>query len=64
MVDNVKDIIKAYCSVHYPGADGLCNDGCGCSFDDLQPCSSSCMHCVPAKWNGEEEIFIEIDKYQ
>ena len=57
MIDKVKDMIIAYCIVHYPEADGLCNDDCGCSFDELQPCESCCMDCVPAKWDKDKEIF-------
>ena len=57
MLENVKGIIKAYCAIHYPDADGLSNFDCGCSFDDLQPCDSFCMECVPSKWDQEDEVF-------
>ena len=55
---NIREIIIAYCIVHYPEADGLCLEHtCGCSFDNMQSCSDCCMHCVPAKWNESEEVF-------
>lgn len=57
MLEDIETIIKSYCVVHYPDADGLCNKDCGCSFDDMQPCDSFCMKCVPAKWNQEDEVF-------
>ena len=60
MVDRVKDMIIAYCKEHYPEADGLCSGDCGCSFDELQPCASCCMDCVPAKWDEEKEIFMAL----
>jgi len=56
----IKDIVIAYCIVHYPDADGLCNEDCGCSFEDPQLCSGWCMDCKPAKWNAEDDIFEEI----
>lgn len=31
------------------GADGLCGDDCGCGIDNLFPCDSCCLDCVPAK---------------
>ena len=30
------------------GADGLCNDECGCGLDDLAPCNDWIGDCVPA----------------
>lgn len=30
------------------GADGLCNDECGCGLDDLAPCKDWIGDCVPA----------------
>jgi len=62
MAENVREIIKAYCKVHYPEADGLSTDDCGCSFDDLQPCYSFCMDCVPAKYCASKEEFKPIKK--
>jgi hypothetical protein len=59
-LENVKEIIKNYCSVHYPEADGLCNYECGCSFDDLQPCDGTCMYCVPAKFYSKKEEFLAV----
>lgn len=44
---NVKEIIIAH--LKSIGADGLCCDGCGCGLDDLMPCESNVLECVPAK---------------
>lgn len=55
------------------GADGLCNENCGCGIDDLQPCCEDFSTCVPAKrvkcdvdcehegW-GEGECFQEFNE--
>jgi hypothetical protein len=44
---NCKDIIIE--KLKAIGADGLCTDGCGCGIDDLAPCESYYLDCVPAK---------------
>ena len=31
------------------GADGLCNEDCGCRLSNLIPCGSMIENCVPAK---------------
>ncbi len=42
----VKEIIKQYLETN--GFDGLCNDDCGCSKDDLFPCGNIQEDCNPA----------------
>jgi hypothetical protein len=42
----IHDIIKQ--ALAEVGADGLASDDCGCGIEDLQPCESGCMDCVPA----------------
>lgn len=38
--------------------DGLCNDLCGCSKDDLAPCEGIQKNCVPARLvKCEEDCF-------
>lgn len=41
------------------GADGLCNDECGCELGDLAPCKDYMGDCVPAiavkAWDEEGE---------
>ena len=37
------------------GAEGLCFDECGCSIDDICPCSNNCLECEPAKKISKEE---------
>jgi hypothetical protein len=53
----VKEIIRSYCSVHYPEADGLCSEDCGCSFDEMNCEKCGSINCVIAIWNEEEERF-------
>ena len=31
------------------GADGLCNESCGCGLSDLAPCGEHFGYCEPAK---------------
>ena len=41
------------------GADGLClklvpdEIDCGCGIDDLAPCLSDCLMCIPAKLHSD-----------
>jgi len=44
---NVRQIVIAHLKAG--GFDGLCCDGCGCGLDDLMPCETDGMKCVPAK---------------
>lgn len=45
---NVKEIIIE--KLKEIGADGLCDEDCGCSIDDLFPCyTCNLSNCVPAK---------------
>ena len=51
---NCRKIVIDYLTAN--GYDGLCGEGCGCSLNDLIPCESDCMDCVPAyKWEGTPE---------
>ena len=45
MID-VIDIVEKYLKDN--GYDGLCDDECGCSIDDLMPCSEYAGGCSPA----------------
>jgi len=44
---NIEQIIKAHLKAI--GADGLCNDECGCGLDDLAPCDGLVGECEPAR---------------
>lgn len=45
----VGDIVRDYLKDN--GYDGLCGDECGCSIDNLFPCSGPFVYCRPAyKW--------------
>jgi hypothetical protein len=43
--DNVKEIVINYLRAN--GFDGLYNDDCGCSIDDLCPCVDDWSDCRP-----------------
>lgn len=53
----VLEIIKNFCNTHYPNADGVCKEDCGCSFDDFAPCGADCSECELAKFNVTTEEF-------
>jgi len=42
----VLEIVKDYLDKN--GFDGLCNDTCGCSKNDLFPCDDACLDCIAA----------------
>jgi len=42
----VLEIVKGYLETN--GFDGLCNETCGCSKNDLFPCDDACMDCIAA----------------
>jgi len=42
----IKEIVISYLKEH--GFEGLCSEDCGCDIDDLAPCESSMVECVPA----------------
>jgi len=42
----VHEIVKEYLETN--GFDGLCNDECGCSKNDLFPCDDACLGCIAA----------------
>ena len=41
----VKEIIVNYLKDN--GFDGLYTEDCGCTAEDLAPCDSTCMDCIP-----------------
>jgi hypothetical protein len=43
----LKDMVIA--QLKAKGADGLCNEACGCRLDDLMPCGEPHEDCVAAK---------------
>lgn len=43
----VKEIVIA--ALKEMGADGLCEGECGCGLDNLMPCETAPIWCVPAK---------------
>lgn len=50
----VIDIIEEY--LYENKYDGLCNEGCGCSKDNLAPCGEIQGDCMPAyKWICDPE---------
>lgn len=44
---NLKQIVAT--ELKRIGADGLCNEDCGCSLNDFMPCNTPLPNCVPAK---------------
>lgn len=40
------------------GADGLAGDDCGCGIDNLMPCESGCLDCVPAL--AKKDVWVPI----
>jgi hypothetical protein len=43
----MSDIDRVKRRLEYGGYDGLCNDRCGCSIDDLAPCDDMQNDCRP-----------------
>jgi hypothetical protein len=51
---DVKDIVLKYLKDN--NYDGLCNEGCGCGFDDFMPCSVNIYNdCEPAYKHTDNE---------
>ena len=40
-----REIVREYLNAH--GYDGLYDDDCGCTKDDLAPCGEICTDCLP-----------------
>ena len=46
MTTTVRELLRK--AIIDNGADGLCNDDCGCSLEDLMPCDGVKLDCVLA----------------
>jgi len=59
----VKEILIRYLKEH--NCDGLCDDECGCTIDDLMPCAGygDMSNCVIAKNNPERAEAEEVDNW-
>lgn len=58
----VKEIIIV--ALREMGADGLCEGECGCGLDNLMPCGTAPIWCVPAKEVPvPEELQGDYDRY-
>ena len=51
MDDKLIEVVIA--ALRSSGYDGLCNDDCGCGFEDFAPCGECYCYCTPAYNNPQ-----------